>query len=600
MLCTLACPILSLLLHSAGMKLVLISIATKVQAESADAPLVPLVVNEAPATENESLLGPSTAASSFQLSMPRPPSNAVQSLGAVVPQEPGNAAWDTANPSHLVHPWFLYALLVWAAGCAWLLASLARSWFKLQQIVRRASPIADRRVHRTIRDCRSELRCRRRVRVLMSSDVNCPLAAGCRRPVILLPQGVCSLLADTDLRAILLHELAHVARHDHAALMIEAVFAAVYWPHPLFHFLRRGLSRAREEVCDNYVVRRMDRRAYSELLLRLARTWPPRPLAGAGVGLFSTRWRLESRVAALLDERRRTMVRTNRLTNLSMAAAMLAIVLGIGVTQVVAEREESQDDAIEANNGLDDDRAARTGADRATAAYTDDEPTAQRRRDASYVVDVPDPRARPSYSYYFTVDDQRARKEAIPNGSGGQRIALVNIPRIFKELPKFQDDIESLQKEMTAHDAQMEERRKEIAALERAGIPKNQSAKALVDELIIDRKADFTVSAEKAQKWFMAREAEAYRAAYALIQDEIGDYADEHDIDIVLRDTSELPSKRAIQGDDDAGSASKVPRREIIAQINQDVVFIRDERIDITDAIIKRLRERAAEERTRR
>jgi beta-lactamase regulating signal transducer with metallopeptidase domain len=56
------------------------------------------------------------------------------------------------------------------------------------------------------------------------------------------------------LRAVLAHELAHVARNDGAILLLASVATCLFWFHPLSWFLQRQLSRLAEEACDEVVL----------------------------------------------------------------------------------------------------------------------------------------------------------------------------------------------------------------------------------------------------------------------------------------------------------------------------------------------------------
>ena len=72
------------------------------------------------------------------------------------------------------------------------------------------------------------------------------------------------------------------------------------------------LGRAREELCDNYVLQVRDAVSYGETLLHLAElSIKARPL-GAAVGILHWRGDLERRIAGFLEEGRSTMTRSNR------------------------------------------------------------------------------------------------------------------------------------------------------------------------------------------------------------------------------------------------------------------------------------------------
>ena len=50
---------------------------------------------------------------------------------------------------------------------------------------------------------------------------------------------------------------------------MQRLIAVAFWPQPLLHFLNRELSRSREEICDNHVLRFAEKVGYGETLLKL-------------------------------------------------------------------------------------------------------------------------------------------------------------------------------------------------------------------------------------------------------------------------------------------------------------------------------------------
>jgi beta-lactamase regulating signal transducer with metallopeptidase domain len=146
-----------------------------------------------------------------------------------------------------------------------------------------------------------------------------PCLDGLRHPAILLPEDV-----GTNLRETLIHELAHLARHDGLWNLIRRWATAGFWFQPLLWVLSRRLEAAAEEVCDDYVVHWGAERAdYAGHLLELARRALP-PAAPASVGMVSLRSMLARRVVRILDTSRSLSTRAGRRSVLTMVAVGLA------------------------------------------------------------------------------------------------------------------------------------------------------------------------------------------------------------------------------------------------------------------------------------
>jgi hypothetical protein len=90
---------------------------------------------------------------------------------------------------------------------------------------------------------------------------------------------------DASLRAILAHELAHLARRDCAWMLLARFACALLWPQPLIWLLCRLLTQATEEACDQEVLREAgcSPRTYARCLLALAERLAPLPPHGTVV-----------------------------------------------------------------------------------------------------------------------------------------------------------------------------------------------------------------------------------------------------------------------------------------------------------------------------
>ena len=149
---------------------------------------------------------------------------------------------------------------------------------------------------------RSKLGVAREVQLRVHGKGRMPLVWGWRRPIILLPVECVGWTADRR-RAVLAHELAHVARGDVPALFLSHLTSALHWFNPLVWILKRRLAVERELACDDAVIALgLDPGDYADHLLTIAtRCRDTHRLAP----VMARPSQLEERIMAILDPRRR-------------------------------------------------------------------------------------------------------------------------------------------------------------------------------------------------------------------------------------------------------------------------------------------------------
>src|SRR5262249_23154411 len=114
---------------------------------------------------------------------------------------------------------------------------------------------------------------RRRVALKISAETGTPAVCGLHRPVILLPISVAQQLPTAQLRAVLLHEFAHLKRGDLWVNYAQTLLQIFYWWHPLLWLANARLRRVREQAVDEAVQVALGREAevYPAALLAVAR-----------------------------------------------------------------------------------------------------------------------------------------------------------------------------------------------------------------------------------------------------------------------------------------------------------------------------------------
>jgi Zn-dependent protease with chaperone function len=159
-----------------------------------------------------------------------------------------------------------------------------------------------------------------------SLDIDSAVTFGVRRPAILVPE---RLLAapEPQQRAIVAHELHHVARRDWVWVLLEESLRIALWWHPAIWFALDEAQLAREEIVDRRAVAVIGNRAsYLEALIAAAE---PAPVAVIAFGpQFFRRRQLFTRVRRLLEEEAMSKAR--------MIAAVAALAIAVPATALLA------------------------------------------------------------------------------------------------------------------------------------------------------------------------------------------------------------------------------------------------------------------------
>ncbi|WP_182865556.1 M56 family metallopeptidase [Rhodopirellula sp. JC639] len=221
------------------------------------------------------------------------------------------------------------ALATWCLGSLVLLIRMTVSLLRVRFLLQSARPVCDSGALDVFTEvCKHLGADKHRIALSTSDRVDTPLATGILRPCIVLPAELSENATRQQLLEVLTHELAHVARRDQMVVMLQHLAAALYWWHPLVHRVNRRLAQAREDVCDNHVLAVTDGVQYSQTLLGIAQRRSGHGAPMVVAGLFSSQWKLEHRIASLLDRRRN---RSTRVSTRGWIAVAMATCIAVGL-----------------------------------------------------------------------------------------------------------------------------------------------------------------------------------------------------------------------------------------------------------------------------
>jgi hypothetical protein len=188
------------------------------------------------------------------------------------------------------------------------------------------------------------------VQVLRGGPFRVPVCWGVLSPRILLPFGSGGW-TEERMRAVLLHEAAHVERRDGLFLILARVACALHWLNPLAWGLLRRLSVDAEAACDSAVLRAgVPARYYARVLVDVASEArrSRRPTAAMALALLRT-GTLTWRVTRILDPR--SVVPVRRWITTSTAVTLLLV--AFAGASVTLEAEAAPQGAPEQEQTLD-------------------------------------------------------------------------------------------------------------------------------------------------------------------------------------------------------------------------------------------------------
>ena len=154
----------------------------------------------------------------------------------------------------------LDTMIPWV-GCMWCCGFLALSFWHLGGLiaVHHLKTSTTRAVDRALDGAFAKLLTRmqvgRRVRLLQSAIFESPLVVGVVKPVIIFPTGLFTRLSPEQIEAVLIHELAHICRHDYLVNLVQVAIDTLLFYHPATWWISQRVRSEREHCCDDMVVK---------------------------------------------------------------------------------------------------------------------------------------------------------------------------------------------------------------------------------------------------------------------------------------------------------------------------------------------------------
>lgn len=159
-----------------------------------------------------------------------------------------------AQLSVLVNQHLSFLVLCWSLGFVTICCSAIYSWFAGRNLLRHDTRALPPDWDAKMIALAQQLGVRKTVSFRISNKINVPCVVAYFKPVVLLPASLLLGMSPQQIEAIVLHELAHIRRHDILLANLQSIMKAFYFFNPFILWMSAKLDQERENACDDMAV----------------------------------------------------------------------------------------------------------------------------------------------------------------------------------------------------------------------------------------------------------------------------------------------------------------------------------------------------------
>jgi uncharacterized protein (TIGR03435 family) len=176
------------------------------------------------------------------------------STARIEPARPISLSLPADTDRAVTGPFLFWVVAFWLTGATAFSLRLLGGWILAERLRSRMVRPAPAEWRQTLERLRARISVSRPVRLLVSGRVQAPATVGWLRPIVLVPLGALAGLPAAQMEALLLHELAHIRRHDYLVHIWQSAVEAVFFYHPAVWWISGHMRAERELCCDDIAV----------------------------------------------------------------------------------------------------------------------------------------------------------------------------------------------------------------------------------------------------------------------------------------------------------------------------------------------------------
>ncbi|MFK8114759.1 MAG: M56 family metallopeptidase [Rubripirellula sp.] len=195
-------------------------------------------------------------------------------------------------------------MFAWAAGAALFWFSVVRRHRVLTRAISQQPSIDEGPIRVAFERAAVQLGISRSPDLRVTNAMTSPFLFGVTQPCVVLPQRFVDQASSSELSAVLTHELVHLRRCDTWTGWIQVIAQGLFWFHPMVWWANHHLRQAREEVCDDSVLRDggISPETYGESMMRVLTAAKAKSIVeGSLVGVFERGTNLQTRLEKIMN-----------------------------------------------------------------------------------------------------------------------------------------------------------------------------------------------------------------------------------------------------------------------------------------------------------
>ncbi|HEV2616455.1 MAG TPA: M56 family metallopeptidase [Candidatus Acidoferrales bacterium] len=172
--------------------------------------------------------------------------------GAALAQSPTSSwpsPWQSSRPDALL--WFVEA---WFSGVLFLSLRTVGGFVLIERMRRKEARHVSANLNELCVSLQRRLHLDRAIRYCECRRLEAPAVIGWFRPVVMLPMTVLTGLSESQLKAVIAHELAHIRRLDCFVNLFQVAAETLLFYHPAIWWVNKRIRNERENCCDDVAI----------------------------------------------------------------------------------------------------------------------------------------------------------------------------------------------------------------------------------------------------------------------------------------------------------------------------------------------------------